>query len=398
METKKERFSYLFTRYSDQTATPQEIAEFSAMVDQSMSDEELSSYLEQLWEDMQIQEPLFSIEKSEVMLGNILNSGTAAESLTANHRTAKRYIWLKVAATTGLIVTASFLGRSLWVPTPLKTAKTIKHSIAHDALPGGNRAILKLANGKTFSLDSSANGILANQGALKITKLANGQLLCTVNGTTSVPSANNLISTPRGGTYQIVLADGTKVWLNAASSLSFPSAFTGKTRNVTVTGEAYFEVRKNPGMPFIVTTKNEEIEVLGTHFDVSCYEDETASRTTLLEGIVKINSKGNTQLLKPGQQAMLLSNGVIRVNTITDAASAIAWKNGEFAFNDASIQEVMKQVSRWYDVSIVYEGKISTHQLTGSISRQVNASELLGMLSYAGIKFKIEGKKITIIN
>lgn len=397
MEEKKERFTYLFTRYSAKTATPQEVDEFSKMVDQSMSDAELSMYLNQLWENMPTAPPLFSAEKSEQMLNQILQVHTEEVSPATATQKITSQLWIKIAAVISIIVAVSFLGRSLLAP---KAQKIVKTTVQHDVLPGGNKAILKLANGKTFRLDNSPNGILTNQGALKITKLANGQLMCKVSeaaGTAS-STANNLISTPRGGQYQIILADGTKVWLNAASSLSFPGAFTGKTRNVSVTGEAYFEVHKNPAMPFIVNTGTEEIEVLGTHFNVSCYPEENLSKTTLLEGSVKINSHGASHLLKPGQQAVCTADGQTSISRISDPSTEIAWKNGEFIFNDASIKQVMLQIARWYDVRVVYEGKMSTHQLTGSISRNVNASELLGMLSYTGIQFKIEGKKITIIN
>ncbi|WP_419788535.1 FecR family protein [Mucilaginibacter sp. SP1R1] len=265
-------------------------------------------------------------------------------------------------------------------------------------MPGGNRALLTLANGKTIYLDNAQNGVLAKEGNAQVDKTRDGQLVYKDgdNGEANQVNAMNKVSTPRGGQYQLVLNDGTKVWLNSASSLSFPAVFSGKTREVEITGEAYFEVAKNAAMPFMVKTNHVVVEVLGTHFNVMAYNDEAATKTTLLEGAVKISNSEHTSFLKPGQRALLNQNGAIDVVNDPDAEDAIAWKNGLFQFRDAGIQTIMRQAARWYDVDVNYEGKIPVKQFTGSISRNVKASELLGMLKYVGVNYRIEDKHITI--
>jgi ferric-dicitrate binding protein FerR (iron transport regulator) len=270
---------------------------------------------------------------------------------------------------------------------------------AHDVLPGGNKAVLTLANGKTITLDSAKNGLLANEGNAHIKKTHDGQLVYEggKNEAADVPAAMNTVSTPRGGQYQLVLDDGSKVWLNSASSLSFPATFKGATREVEITGEAYFEVAKNAKMPFKVKVNNTVVEVLGTHFNIMAYNDEDAMKTTLLEGSVKISNKQFSGLLKPGQQALLKQNGPIKITDEADADDAVAWKQGIFQFRDASIEAIMRQAARWYDVQVSFAGKIPAKEFTGRISRNVKASELMGMLKYMGVNFKIEDKHITVL-
>ena len=207
----------------------------------------------------------------------------------------------------------------------------------------------------------------------------------------------NRVSTPRGGQYQFVLNYGSKVWLNSESSLSFPAVFKGATREVEITGEAYFEVAKNTKMPFRVKVNNTVIEVLGTHFNVMAYDDEAAMKTTLLEGSVKISNKQFSNLLKPGQQAVLNQNGSFKISDTPDADDAVAWKAGIFQFRDAGIEAIMRQAARWYDVRVSFAGKIPAKEFTGRISRNVKASELMGMLKYMGVNFKIEDKHITVL-
>jgi ferric-dicitrate binding protein FerR (iron transport regulator) len=199
-----------------------------------------------------------------------------------------------------------------------------------------------------------------------------------------------------------VLADGSKVWLNAASSLKFPASFTGKAREVILTGEGYFEVAKNASMPFHVKVNNMMVEVLGTHFNVNAYEDESSVATTLLEGSVKIkkdvSAKSSSQslVLIPGDQAELAKDGELKINHHANVQEVIAWKNDNFEFNNTPVTDIMRQVSRWYDVEIDYRGAVPIHQLTGKISRNVDLNQLIDMLKYTGINMKIENKKIII--
>lgn len=269
-----------------------------------------------------------------------------------------------------------------------------------DILPGGNKAILTLANGSKIILDNAQNGVLATQGNTNVKKTGSGTLVYNMaSANVNVPSTSiNTISTPRGGQYQIILPDGSKVWLNAASSLKFPTAFTGSVRNVELVGEAYFEVAKNKEMPFKVKVNNMEVQVLGTHFNIMAYQDEANIKTTLLEGSVRIKNGSSTAMLMPGQQAVLnRTANSLKVNQ-ANTDEAVAWKQGLFVFNDEDIQAVMRKVSRWYDVDVTYEGNMAGKDFTGTVSKFKNASEVLKMLELTGIvHFDVKGRKITVM-
>ena len=269
---------------------------------------------------------------------------------------------------------------------------------AHDLPPGRNNAILTLADGHTITLDSAANGGLAQQGNTKVIKL-NGQIAYTKTGSAQAGEAIllNTISTARGNQYQLILSDGSKVWLNAASSLRFPTAFSGKERRVEVTGEAYFEIAKNPSMPFKVQTGSGEIDVLGTHFNINAYTDESSVKTTLLEGAVAIRKETALQMLAPGQQAEFSPNGGITLPKNVDVTQETAWKDGFFWFNNTDIHSLMRQVSRWYDVEVEFQGNIADDGFTGKIPRNVPLSKLLNVLEQYELHFKIEGKKIIVL-
>ena len=279
--------------------------------------------------------------------------------------------WIQVAAAAVLLVGAFALynlaGKNNSKKQEIVKTTTEKQDIA----PGGNKAVLTLADGSQIILDSATNGNISNQGNAQVIKL-DGQI--AYNGSNS-PSGDgseviyNTISTPRGGQFQLILSDGSKVWLNAASSLRYPATFSGKERKVELTGEGYFEVSKNPSMPFKVKINTPleergEVEVLGTHFNINSYADEATINTTLLEGKVKItpvtNSQLNTQnsqILSPGQQAQI-STG-IKVINIVDTEPIIAWKTGFFHFVRANVNTIMRQIGRWYDMDVQFEGDIS---------------------------------------
>ena len=265
-----------------------------------------------------------------------------------------------------------------------------------DLPPGGNRAILTLSNGSTVVLDSTGNGFVTQQSNTQIVKTAKGQLSYTTLNQNSKELVYNSVSTPRGGQYQLVLPDGTKVWLNAASSIRFPVAFVGKERKVTITGEAYFEVAKDKKKPFIVSSANMDVEVLGTHFNVSAYAEESIVKTTLLEGSVKINNKKSEVYLVPGQQSQLNNSGQFSIKNNIDLDKEIAWTRGKFQFNSNTIQEIMLQLSRWYDVEVIYQGKVSSETFSAIIKRSSNISQVLKLMEASGVKFDIEGKKIYV--
>ncbi|WP_316815741.1 FecR family protein [Pedobacter nyackensis] len=274
--------------------------------------------------------------------------------------------------------------------------------VQQDIDPGSYKAVLTLADGRQIALTDAANGKLAVQNGIQITKAADGQLIYEVKDSgqkiNDTPLFNH-ISTPKGGQYQINLPDGTRVWLNAASSLKFPASFTNlKERRVELTGEAYFEVAKNKNLPFLVSTHKQKVEVLGTHFNINSYDNELAVKTTLLEGSIMVSTLNNTvkKLLKPGEQSILQS-GQIEVNAV-DTESEIAWKDGNFNFEDTDIQSIMRKLERWYDLEVIYEGNIPKTTFGGKISVHRPLSKALKLLESTGdVHFKVEGRRITVM-
>lgn len=275
---------------------------------------------------------------------------------------------------------------------------TPQERFKNDILPGGNKAVLTLADGSTIILDDAQNGALAQQGNTKVIKLGGKLSYDPANsGTNEV--LYNTIATPRGGQYQIELPDGSQVWLNAASSLRFPTAFAGKERRVEISGEAYFEVAKNKAMPFVVGVNGAEVQVLGTHFNVMAYGEEKALKTTLLEGSVRFVSGSKKSMLKPGQQSQLNKEGQVKVLSSVDVEEVMAWKNGMFHFENADIEKVMRELSRWYDVEVVYQTENIKQLFVGQVSRHLKLSEVLTALEQLtdDVKFKIEGKRIIVM-
>ncbi|MNQ92505.1 fec operon regulator FecR [compost metagenome] len=261
-----------------------------------------------------------------------------------------------------------------------------------------NRATLTLDNGKTIALDSVADGKIALETGVEITKTEEGKIVYSQNGKQlQARAAINTMTTPSGGQFQITLPDGTMVWLNAASSIKYPAVFSSNERRVELTGEAYFEVAHNPSKPFIVSSAGQDVSVLGTHFNINAYDNEELIKTTLLEGSVKVTKAGaGSRLLKPGQQASL-KGGIFKVNQV-DVNKAIAWKQGYFMFDNEDIKIAMRQISRWYNVEVVYQGDLSDLDFTGTMPRTYSLKQLLRVLELTGnFKFKIEGRRITVM-
>jgi transmembrane sensor len=311
--------------------------------------------------------------------------------------------WYLVAASISMLLLAStvfylFQQRKDTVDTAQK------NSSAHhpDIDPGRNNATLTLDNGTTIVLDSAVNGILAQQGNADIQKI-NGQIAYReTNDAASSKPVYNTVTTANGNQYQLVLTDGSKVWLNAASSIRFPATFTGNERKVDITGEVYFEVAKDATKPFKVSFKDksgapEEILVLGTHFNVNAYPDEPEIKTTLLEGSVRIKNTTGVKMLEPGQQARIKS-GDIEVKKAVDIEQVIAWKNGYFVFDNTDVYTLMRQVSRWYNVEINFEGKVTGDGFSGKISRDVTLSKIIRVLEMNDVHIVADGRKITIGN
>ncbi len=307
-------------------------------------------------------------------------------------------LWnLSIAAT--FLIAVSF---GLYFFTQNKAPKIPKFDLAknHSPIikPGGDKAILTLSNGIQIDLDAHGNGELINQKGLKISKTKEGQLLYQVFASKTEEIGTNTISTPNGGQYQVILSDGTHVWLNAASTLKYPTKFTGNQRRVELNGEAYFEVTHDAQSPFQVISKNQTVTVLGTHFNVNSYEDEAFVKTTLLEGSVKVVEAQNKQskVLAPGDQSVLIDHS-LQVKQL-DTREAIAWKTGYFRFNDEDIYVIMNQIARWYDVEVAYDGDFHNMRFGAYISRSKSISEILNLMQATkSIKFKIEGRKIIVM-
>ena len=306
----------------------------------------------------------------------------------------------KIAAVmTGFLLIAGVVFYSTKKRAEQPALASNQEAIKFDAEPGSNKAILTLADGSKLVLDAAKNGLLAKAGHISIKKTQDGQLIYltepTKNTDTDAPVAYNTISTPVGGQYQVILPDGTHVWLNAASSLKYPTLFKGHQRVVELTGEGYFEVAKNAKMPFSVKANEMEVKVLGTHFNIMAYNNEPTMKTTLLEGSVQLSKGLASNTLKPGEQGVINKAGAIKV-VEADAEQAVAWKNGYFDFKRSDIHEIMNQLERWYDIDVSYTGDMPDDEFVGKIQRSAKLSQVLRILQLSHVHFKMEEKKIIV--
>lgn len=382
--------SKLIEKYKNGTLTEEESAFLNAWYIKYAVDQESSfdpAYLDQnldlMWNAIE---------------DNVAQHGFRTERL----KPVAKKLWPRIAAAASVIMV---MGAALYFFNTDKTKTPMATNMAKTGIrPGGNRAFLTLADGSKISLNDAANGRLASQAGITITKTKNGQLIYTIADQQSAKPGNlyNTIETPRGGQYQINLPDGSKVWLNAETKLKFPVTFANKKeRKVELSGEAYFEVAKlkteGIKMPFIVASTGQEVEVLGTHFNVNAYPDGQDTKTTLLEGLVRVSGllRPRNTILKPGQQSSLTPTGLSLKNV--DTEQAVAWKNGQFMFSNEPLTQVMKEVSRWYNVEVEYKGDFSTVVIGGSVSKFTNIKEVLDVLALAGkVSFKTVGNKVIV--
>jgi ferric-dicitrate binding protein FerR (iron transport regulator) len=303
-------------------------------------------------------------------------------------------IWLAAAVVALLVASATLL---VFNHSPTSERLTVTGQLTQaDVPPGGNKAVLTLSNGATITLDSLQNGLVSVQGKTRIVKQNSGQLAYQTAGIDPKKPLYNTITTPRGGYFEVVLPDGSHVWLNAASSIRFPAAFPDGAREVQVTGEAYFEIARKSDRPFRVRVNKMTITVLGTHFDVMAYQDETAIRTTLVEGSVRITQGDAAMTLTAGQQLSLNQMGDMKLMTSAEINKVIAWKNHLFWFENDDIQTIMRQLARWYNVAVEIKGTIPGH-FTGSLPRNVPVSKVFEVLQQTGsIHYKIEPGRIIV--
>jgi ferric-dicitrate binding protein FerR (iron transport regulator) len=301
-------------------------------------------------------------------------------------------IWYAAAAAVAALVVSVYLLRH---PVRETRKDELSPVAAIDIPPGGNKATLTLGGGQVILLDSSANGRLAVQGATTITKRAGGLIAYDVKGAGA--AVENTLTTPRGGQYRLTLPDGTKVWVNAASSIIYPTAFTGKERKVRIEGEAFFEVAQNKDQPFIVEVRDGlSVEVLGTGFNVNAYSDEPSVRTTLVSGSVKVRYDRESLLLKPDQQVQL-TGARLTLDKQPNMDETLAWRNGYFLFSRTPLDVVMRQLSRWYDIDIVYAGGVPAIRFEGDMKRDLNLSEVLNILRKMEVHCKMEGRRLIVL-
>lgn len=345
--------------------------------------------------------PLMNAGKLDMIAESIMLAGQQTAGL-AEKRAVSRNVplikaaWLRYAAAAIILLGVAFYGWFWSRNEKQAMPDTISQSKANEIEPGRQGAILTLADGSEVLLDTANNGYIADQGGVRAL-LKDGRLAYNPQGTATATGAYNTVTTPKGRQFSLILPDGSQVWLNAASSIRYPTVFTGNERNVEITGEVYFEVTAQRGMPLRVKINGgTDIEVLGTRFNVNAYQDEPTIKTTLLEGAVRVNATKHKQMLKPGQQAQISTSGNINVISNTDMEKVIAWKNGFFNFDGADLKTVMGQLERWYNIQVKYEGRIPGLKFEGELSRDLQLVQVLKILEKVEVKFRLEGSTLIV--
>lgn len=398
----RSRLTHLFHQYLENRISPGELKELFRYIREAEQDDLLQDEIVQVFRQIQPGKGSGQVDW-ETMFSKIVR---LPEKAAYRPVRKTRRLWRNAAAVFLLLIAGSgvFLHFHHRSPDVATREVTDPGNGETDIMPGGNRAVLILADGGQVQLDSINNGKLASQGSISVIKAGSGSLTYRpeADGTREQEGAQNKpgstayneLVTPRGGQYQLTLSDGTKIWLNAASSIRYPVAFSGRERNVEVTGEVYFEVAHDAKRPFTVRVGNEIIEDLGTRFNVNAYPDEPAMRMTLLQGGIRMRNI----ILRPGEQAIITKSGRMTVKETADANKAIAWKNGFFAFDNASLETVMRKLSRWYDIDVVYEPGVNNDQrFSGRIDRGLALTQVLNGLKQTKAHFRIEASRKVVI-
>lgn len=342
----------------------------------------------------------YDIEKNRAyLMGKLGEEVASREPLVVSPSTPLRIkLWKRIAVAAS-VVGLLFVGYWLLRPsTTLGPTTDGPSTVAQDVkAPDKNRAQITLADGTTVYLDSAANGELVNVNGVKVVKMEDGRIEYNGHASTSLSTVYNTLSNPRGSkVIDMTLADGSRVWLNTGSSVTYPVVFVGNERNVTITGEAYFEVAPDKAKPFKVSKGDMTVEVLGTHFNVNAYDDNNDIKVTLLEGKIKTAiGNGQSAILKPWQQA-IFGNSELSVVSNADIEEVMAWKNDRFMFNSKTVTEIMKEISRWYDVEVKYEGEPGKETFSAIVKRSSNVSQVLEIMKMGGMKFKVENRTITV--
>jgi len=381
------RYSELARKWLRGTLTPEEEREYNDWYDNVSDDKEIKL------------DPDFAISRQQLKRRIFMKISRIAglyRPVLSSHK--RRKIYVAAASVLLLFGAISFYWYSsrkatLQYPKSLAENAYFKNDIA----PGVNRAILTLSNGKKITLDDSTSGMLADEGGAQIVKSGKGGVMYE-EGKGAVTVVNNTVSTPRGSQYRLTLPDGTKVWLNSASMLRYPTAFTGNERMVELEGQGYFEVAANARQPFKVKVQNMEVQVLGTDFDIMAYRDEATINTTLLTGSIQVKEGSHEQLLRPGQQAVINNEDHQLTVRTADIRKVTAWKNGLFVFNNMALPAILREMARWYDVDIVYTTSPGTELYGGGIGRNLQLADILALLEGNGYNhFKVEGRKVIVL-
>ena len=383
----KDRITYLYHRYLNNSLSSTELEEFQTILLSVDSNEFMKEVMDDELAILNTNDfPDVSPIRSEQILNTIIGNNTLTKQSTP--------LWKKVLVAASILMVAS-VGYYFYRSNP--SGSTVQIAYKDDVSPGKNAATLTLSNGKTIRLDDAQNGELAKEAGIVITKSANGQLIYVVKNTSASANQTNTLSTANGETYQVRLPDGSVIWLNSASSVTYaPNLLSKGKRFVKLTGEGFFEVAKDASHPFVVETGNQQVEVLGTHFNINSYQDEPTIETTLLEGSVKVLSDGNQKLIRPGEQ-VVNANRSLKIKEV-NVEQVVDWKEGDFNLTGVDFRVAMRKIARWYDVEMIYDDSIPENiQADGWISRGQKLSAVLDMIEKLGIvHFKIEGKKVYV--
>lgn len=392
----QDRFRQLLEAYITEKLSAEDKTLFFSLLDQKEHAAELEKFMQEDWETGRYEQEEDTRLRS-LITQYVHDKIDETQTTTPDHRVHfLKSAWFRYAAAALIVLT---IGAYLWNNTQRKTSVTSQEkemaTQPEKAPPAATLAAITLSNGEKIEVDNVMNGMIATQGNVQIEKTKDGRIVYK-GVTAGMQTQYNTFTVPRGSRIaSIVLNDGSKVWLNAASSLTYPVAFKAGERRVEITGEAYFEVAKDPSRRFIVKSEKATIEVLGTHFNVNAYPDENATKVSLLEGSIVVNNKTSKMMIRPGQQVESV-NGILIINRSADMDQVMAWKNGAFNFSKADLPSVMRQLSRWYDVEIEYEGDFSNRVFSGKISRDINLSDLLDGLQKMNVHFRMEGKKLIV--
>jgi transmembrane sensor len=400
MSTNNSRLQYLVSKYLDDSCTPEELAEFWRLIGDVKDETPMQAALQNLWQQSKAGHDTPAMGWAQVLQTVYDKARPAlveqAEIIPLRKRPVIR--WAAAA-----VIVLSLGAAAYWLFNDKQagsTAVVAATTIQDVQAPQSNRATITLANGKTVYLDSAANGSLATQSNVLLIKLADGQI--AYKGAASELVYNTLTNPMGSKVIDMTLSDGSRIWLNAGSSITYPVTFVANERNVEISGEVYFEVAHNAAKPFRVRHGAMEVQVLGTHFNVNAYDDEPEVKVTLLEGAVKISNRqsaiGNAEsaILKPGEQAALTADSRLTIHDNANLAQVMAWKNGLFSFSGADLTTVMRQLARWYNIQVKYEGQIPARKFSGEITHDLTLSQLMNGLQSLGIQFSIEGRTMIV--